>query len=110
MMRLMRTEPAVISGAILAFISLVTSFGLDLSNEQVGAIMAFVAAVMAIVVRSQVTPSVKVTAEKDSVTGMDVAGEAAAPEIPENAPVDVTAIDGADLEITRDTQRTVSPS
>lgn len=85
---LMKNEPAVVSGLILAAIALATAFGLDLSNEQVGAITAFVSAAMSFVVRSQVTPSVRVSAERDK-TGHDVAGEAVAPEIAPETPVEV---------------------
>ena len=46
-------EPAVIIGAIIALVSsllaLVTAFGLDLTQEQTGAAMAFVGAVLALV-------------------------------------------------------------
>lgn len=55
-----RKEPALVSGFVAAVIALVIAFGPNLSNEQVGAIMAFVAASMAIVTRSQVTPNVSV--------------------------------------------------
>ena len=88
--RLIRNEPAVVSGAVLAVISLVTAFGLDLSTEQIGSIMTVCSAIMALIIRSQVTPSIRVAAEKDKATGVDVAGEAAAPEIEQNTPVDVT--------------------
>ena len=88
--RLIRNEPAVVSGAVLAVISLVTAFGLDLSTEQIGSIMTVCSAIMALIIRSQVTPSIRVAAEKDKATGVDVAGEAAAPEITQNTPVDVT--------------------
>ena len=49
-------EPALILGAVQAILALVVAFGLDLSTEQVGAILAASAAVLAVVTRSQVTP------------------------------------------------------
>ncbi len=49
-------EPAVISGAVNALIALAVGFGLELSTEQVGLIMAAVAALLSLVVRSKVTP------------------------------------------------------
>ena len=53
-------EPALISGAVSAVIALAVSFGADLSSEQVGSIMALVAAILAFVTRAQVTPHVDV--------------------------------------------------
>ena len=53
----MKTEPAVLVGIASAVISVAVSFGLHLSTEQVGAIMALVSAVAALVVRAHVTPS-----------------------------------------------------
>lgn len=88
--RLIRNEPAVVSGAVLAVISMFISFGADLSQEQVGSIMAVCSAIMALIIRSQVIPSIRVSAEKDKATGVDVAGEAVEPEIAQNTPVDVT--------------------
>ena len=52
-----RREPALVSGLVTAAIALAVSFGLDLTEEQVGSILAVVAAVMALVVRQQVTPT-----------------------------------------------------
>jgi hypothetical protein len=49
-------EPAVILGAIQAILALGLSFGLSLSSGQIGAIMAVAAAILALVVRQQVTP------------------------------------------------------
>jgi len=53
----MNTEPAVIVALVSAVIALAVSFGLDLSTEQVGAIMAVVTIVAGLVTRSKVTPS-----------------------------------------------------
>ena len=49
-------EPAVIIGLVQTVLALVVSFGLDLSTDQVGSIMALSAAVLAFVTRSQVVP------------------------------------------------------
>jgi hypothetical protein len=52
-------EPALILAFVSAVIALVISFGLDLSTDQVGAIMAVVAALLGLITRSQVTPTAK---------------------------------------------------
>jgi len=52
-----RREPALVSGLVTAVLALVVAFGVDLSQEQTGAILAVVAAVMALVTRAQVTPT-----------------------------------------------------
>ena len=52
-----RREPALVSGLVAAVIALVVSFGLELSPEQIGSIMAVTSALLAFVVRSQVTPT-----------------------------------------------------
>ena len=49
-------EPAVILGALQATLALGLSFGLQLTPAQIGAIMAAAAAILALVVRQQVTP------------------------------------------------------
>lgn len=53
---LARGEPAAIGGLVSVLIALAVSFGLHLSSGQVGAITAAVSAVVAVVVRSSVTP------------------------------------------------------
>ena len=52
-----RNEPALVIGLVQATLALVIAFGLELSEEQVGAVLAVTAAVLALVVRSQVTPN-----------------------------------------------------
>jgi uncharacterized membrane protein len=60
----MQTEPAVLTGVILAVISavlaLVVAFGVDVSTDQAAAIMGTATAVLAligaVIVRSRVTP------------------------------------------------------
>ena len=49
-------EPAVILGAVQSILALSLSFGLNLSSGQVGAIVAAAAAILALIVRQQVTP------------------------------------------------------
>jgi hypothetical protein len=53
-------EPAVILGLVQVIIALVVSFGLGLSVEQQGLILATSAAILAVITRSQVTPATKV--------------------------------------------------
>lgn len=52
-----KREPAVIIGLVQAGLALVVSFGVDLTIEQTGAILAFAAGVLGFVTRSQVTPT-----------------------------------------------------
>ena len=52
-----RSEPALVTGFTAAVIALGVAFGLDLTGEQTGAIMAVVTAALAFVTRSQVTPT-----------------------------------------------------
>ena len=53
----MDREPAVILSAVQAIIALVVSFGLDLTVEQVGAILAATAGVLGWWTRSKVSPT-----------------------------------------------------
>lgn len=48
-------EPVLILGVIQAGLALVVSFGLELSSGQIGAIMAFSAAVLSLIARRTVT-------------------------------------------------------
>lgn len=84
-----KREPALVSGFIAAVIALVTAFGMDLTNDQVGAIMAVTAALLAVLTRQQVTPAVEVLAQ--CVDGKAVAGEASA--LSNGTPVTVTGLD-----------------
>lgn len=52
----MSTEPVLVAAVIQAGIALAVSFGAHLTVDQVGAIMAFTAAVSAVIVRSYVVP------------------------------------------------------
>lgn len=50
-------EPALILAAVQAVLALVIAFGLDLTNEQTGAVLAVTAAILGIITRSRVTPT-----------------------------------------------------
>jgi hypothetical protein len=50
-------EPALIAGFVQAVLALAVAFGLDLTPEQTGAILAVTAATCALVVRARVTPT-----------------------------------------------------
>ena len=51
-----RTEPALIAGAVEAVVALAVAFGLDWTAEQVATVIAVTSALLALFVRSQVTP------------------------------------------------------
>jgi len=55
-MNAIKAEPALVSGLIAALLALGISFGLPVTAEQTGFFMAVVSAILAVVVRSQVTP------------------------------------------------------
>ena len=59
-MKILSREPALIIGAVQSALVLAVSFGLDLSEDQVAAILALTAAVLSVVTRQLVTPSVPV--------------------------------------------------
>ena len=54
---LITREPVLISGLVDAIIAMCVAFGLDLTVEQTGSIMAVVAVVTAIIARMFVTPT-----------------------------------------------------
>ena len=56
MTKLWGREPALILAAIQAAVALAVGFGLPVTPEQVALIVAFSAAALGVVVRSQVTP------------------------------------------------------
>lgn len=56
MITLWNREPVMFMAVIQAGIALGISFGLHLSPEQIGAIMAFSAALIGLVARAKVTP------------------------------------------------------
>jgi hypothetical protein len=59
MKTLWNREPALFVAVVQALLALLLAFGVQLTVEQVGTIMAFTTAVLAWVVRSQVTPTGK---------------------------------------------------
>ena len=59
MLEKLSNEPVLVSGAVQAALGLALAFGLKLSIEQTGAIMAATAAVLAIACRGRVTPVTK---------------------------------------------------
>ncbi len=56
MFKLWKAEPALIVGVLQALVALAVSFGFNLSADQIGALVAAMAAVFAVVTRTQVTP------------------------------------------------------
>lgn len=50
-------EPALILGLVQAALALAIGFGLRLTPEQMGLVMAFTAALLAVITRSRVTPT-----------------------------------------------------
>ena len=53
----MSSEPTLILGAINTLLALAVGFGLHVTPAQVGLINAAVAAVMSVIIRSQVSPA-----------------------------------------------------
>ena len=68
LLNLVRTEPAAITGLVVAIITVVVAFGVPIDDSQRSAIVGVVGAVLAIlgagVVRSQVTPLAKTKPRK----------------------------------------------
>lgn len=54
-----KDEPAIVAGLVQALLALLVAFGLDLTPEQIGAILGVTAAVLAFVVRRKVVPARK---------------------------------------------------
>ena len=52
-----KAEPALVAGFLQALLGLLLAFGVPLTDEQVGAILALSAAVLAFAVRARVTPT-----------------------------------------------------
>lgn len=52
-----KAEPALVAGFLQALLALLLAFGVPLSDEQVGAILALSAAALAFIVRQRVTPT-----------------------------------------------------
>jgi hypothetical protein len=56
MLNRIKSEPALVSGAVQAVLGLLLAFGVKLTDVQTAAILAVTAALLALVVRSKVTP------------------------------------------------------
>lgn len=87
-------EPALLVGIATAFLVLLTEFGVPLSDGQQAAVIGFVIALGAVIVRQSVTPNVSVGAHTDDLDDRHlelVAGEASA--LPDGTPVDVVPKD-----------------
>lgn len=52
-----RNEPVLVTGFIQAVLGLLLAFGVDLSTEQVGSVLALSAAMLAFIARGKVTPT-----------------------------------------------------
>lgn len=52
-----KNEPALIVGLVQAVLALILAFGVDLSEEQIGSILAITSVILAIVTRMLVTPT-----------------------------------------------------
>ena len=59
-MNVIKNEPVLIQSLVQAVLGLFLAFGINLSNEQTGSIMAVVAVILAIIARMFVTPTAKV--------------------------------------------------
>jgi hypothetical protein len=57
MLERIQYEPALVVGVVQAAVALAVGFGIDLSGEQVSLIVAFTAAVLSVVTRSNVSPA-----------------------------------------------------
>ena len=60
MLNKIKSEPALVSGFVQAVLGLLLAFGVKLSLEQTGAILAVTAAGLAFIVRGRVVPTFKV--------------------------------------------------
>lgn len=74
-----KNEPALLIGLISSIISLFLAFGIELSDKQVGGIMAVVVAVLALVTRNKVVAFRRVESYQ-TIQGETVTGPAAPPE------------------------------
>jgi hypothetical protein len=75
MTNLWKAEPTLLLSAVSAGIALLLAFGVPVTKEQMGAIMAFVAAVLGLINRAQVTSpaSLQNMTPKDLATAQDAA-------------------------------------
>lgn len=83
-----RSEPALLVGLVTAVLILLAEFGVELTQGQQAAIIGVIVAIGAIIVRSAVTPNIRVGAlEDDHEQEGLMAGHAS--DIPDGDPVDV---------------------
>lgn len=52
-----KNEPVLVTALVQAILAMVVAFGLDLSAEQIGGVLAVTAALLAFVARAKVTPT-----------------------------------------------------
>ncbi len=67
MIKLIQSEPVLFQATIQAGMAVIMSFGVHLSVEQIGTIMAFTAAVLAFWTRQQVTAHANNPALKEEI-------------------------------------------
>lgn len=56
MLERIKREPALVAGLVAASLALLAAFGLPLTSEQVGAVLALTNAILALLVRRVVAP------------------------------------------------------
>lgn len=80
-------EPALILSAVQAVLALGVGFGLPVTSEQTALILAASAAIIGVLIRSQVTPTTKVAASIEPPPDTPVAGPAS--HLDEGTPVEI---------------------
>lgn len=68
---IVKSEPALIMGLIGSAVALVVTFGFKMSVDQVGGIMTFVSALVAVIIRQQVVPVASLPSTTDPVTSQN---------------------------------------
>ena len=74
-MTILGREPVAIVAAVNALVAVLVGFGLDVSNEQQALIQTAVTAVLAVVARQAVTPTVTVDEHIDTAVRLSRLGE-----------------------------------
>ena len=67
-MNVVKNEPVLIQSLVQAILGLFLAFGINISNEQTGSIMAVVAVILAIIARMFVTPTNKLNGDTPPAT------------------------------------------
>jgi hypothetical protein len=70
-MEIIKNEPVLIQGLIQAVLGLLLAFGISVSDEQIGSIMAVTAVILAIIARMVVTPTNKLPAPADPAANQE---------------------------------------